>query len=80
MELVSEKVFVEPNALNREAATWRNRTTSKIRLAAGWYARYERAGVLESTCCVAVSSFNEEEFHEFYKIPDDSDIEVVHNG
>ena len=21
-----------------------------------------------------------EEFHEFYKIPDDSDIEVVHNG
>ena len=25
-------------------------------------------------------ALNEEEFHEFYKIPDDSDIEVVHNG
>ena len=29
---------------------------------------------------VAVSRSTKEEFHEFYKIPDDSDIEVVHNG
>ena len=28
----------------------------------------------------AVSCSTKEEFHEFYKIPDDSDIEVVHNG
>ena len=41
--------------MNREAATWRNPNDLAIRLTAGWYARYERAGVLESTCCVAVS-------------------------
>ena len=77
--LVSEKVFDE-YALNREAATWRNPNDLAIRLTAGWYARYERAGILESTCCVAVSRSTKQEFHEFYKIPDDSDIEVIHNG
>ena len=29
---------------------------------------------------MAVSRSTKEEFHEFYKIPDDSDIEVIHNG
>ena len=77
---VGEREGVRRAALNREAATWRNPNDLAIRLTAGWYARYERAGVLESTCCVAVSRSTKEEFHEFYKIPDDSDIEVVHNG
>ena len=77
---IGEREGVRRAALNREAATWRNPNDLAIRLTAGWYARYERAGVLESTCCVAVSRSTKEEFHEFYKVPDDSDIEVVHNG
>jgi len=77
---IGEREGVRRAALNREAATWRNPNDLAIRLTAKWYARYERAGVLESTCCVAVSRSTKEEFHEFYKIPEDSDIEVIHNG
>jgi glycosyltransferase involved in cell wall biosynthesis len=77
--LVSEKAFgvLHLTVKQRPGET---RMTLQIRLTAGWYARYERAGILESTCCVAVSRSTKEEFHEFYKIPDDSDIEVIHNG
>lgn len=77
---IGEREGVRRAALNREAATWRNPNDLAIRLTAGWYARYERAGVLESTCSIAVSRSTKEEFHEFYKIPEDADIEVVHNG
>ena len=57
---IGEREGVRRAALNREAATWRNPNDLAIRLTAKWYARYERAGVLESTCCVAVSRSTKE--------------------
>ena len=77
---IGEREGVRRASMNREMAIWKNPNDLAIRLTAGWYARYERAGILESTCCVAVSCSTKEEFLEFYKIPEDSDIEVVHNG
>ena len=64
---IGEREGVRRASMNREMAIWKNPNDLAIRLTAGWYARYERAGILESTCCVAVSRSTKEEFLEFYK-------------
>jgi glycosyltransferase involved in cell wall biosynthesis len=51
----------------REAATWRNPNDLAILLTGGWYARYERAGVLQSAACVANSLATREDFIKRYK-------------
>ena len=74
---IGEKEGVKRAAAARESATWRNPNDLAILLTAGWYSRYERAGVLESSICVANSNSTLKEFQRWYRPKDDFDCEVI---
>ena len=74
---LGEKEGVKRAAAAKESATWKNPNDLAILTTAGWYSRYERAGVLESSICVANSQSTLKEFKNWYKPGDNFDCEVI---
>ena len=75
--LVRRKEGVKRAAAAKESATWKNPNDLAILTTAGWYSKYERAGVLESSICVANSQSTLKEFTQWYRPSDDFDYEVI---
>ena len=71
------KEGVKRAAAAKESATWKNPNDLAILTTAGWYSKYERAGVLESSICVANSNSTLKEFQRWYNPPENFDCEVV---
>jgi len=74
---IGEKEGVKRAAAAKESATWKNPNDLAILTTAGWYSKYERAGVLESSICVANSQSTLKEFKRWYKPEDNFDCEVI---
>ena len=74
---LGEKEGVKRAAAAKESATWKNPNDLAILTTAGWYSRYERAGVLESSICVANSQSTLKEFKNWYKPDKNFDCEVI---
>ena len=74
---LGEKEGVKRAAAAKESATWKNPNDLAILTTAGWYSKYERAGVLESSICVANSQSTLKEFKQWYGPSDDFDCEVI---
>ena len=74
---IGEKEGVKRAAAAKESATWKNPNDLAILTTAGWYSKYERAGVLESSICVANSNSTLKEFQRWYNPPENFDCEVV---
>ena len=74
---LGEKEGVKRAAASKESATWKNPNDLAILTTAGWYSKYERAGVLESSICVANSQSTLKEFKQWYRPSEDFDCEVI---
>ena len=74
---LGEKEGVRRAAAAKESATWKNPNDLAILTTAGWYSKYERAGILESSICVANSQSTLKEFKQWYRPSDDFDCEVI---
>ena len=74
---LGEKEGVKRAAAAKESATWKNPNDLAILMTAGYYSKYERAGVLESTICVANSQSTLKEFQRWYKPDENFDCEVI---
>ena len=74
---LGEKEGVKRAAAARESATWRNPNDLAILTTAGWYSKYERAGILESTICVSNSQSTLKEFKRWYRPDENFDCEVI---
>ena len=74
---IGEKEGVKRAAAGKESATWKNPNDLAILTTAGYYSKYERAGVLESSICVANSQSTLKEFKRWYNPSEDFDCEVV---
>jgi glycosyltransferase involved in cell wall biosynthesis len=74
---LGEKEGVKRAAAARESATWRNPNDLAILMTAGWYSRYERAGILESSICVSNSQSTLKEFKRWYRPDENFDCEVI---
>jgi len=74
---LGEKEGVKRAAAAKESATWKNPNDLAILATAGWYSKYERAGILESSICVANSQSTLKEFKRWYRPNDDFDCEVI---
>ena len=74
---LGEKEGVKRAAAAKESATWKNPNDLAILTTAGWYSKYERAGVLESSICVANSQSTLKEFQRWYKPDENFDCEVI---
>ena len=74
---LGEKEGVKRAAAAKESATWKNPNDLAILTTAGWYSKYERAGILESSICVANSQSTLKEFQRWYKPGDNFDCEVI---
>jgi glycosyltransferase involved in cell wall biosynthesis len=74
---LGEKEGVKRAAAAGESAIWRNPNDLAILTTGGWYSRYERAGVLESSICVSNSQSTLKEFKRWYKPATDFDCEVI---
>lgn len=74
---LGEKEGVKRAAAARESATWRNPNDLAILMSAGWYSKYERAGILESSICVSNSQSTLKEFKRWYRPDENFDCEVV---
>jgi glycosyltransferase involved in cell wall biosynthesis len=74
---LGEKEGVKRAAAARESATWRNPNDLAILTTAGWYSRYERAGILESSICVSNSQSTLKEFKRWYRPDENFDCEVI---
>jgi len=74
---LGEKEGVKRAAAAKESATWKNPNDLAILTTAGWYSRYERAGILESSICVANSQSTLKEFKNWYKPDENFDCEVI---
>ena len=74
---LGEKQGVIRAAKAKESATWRNPNDLAIRLTGKYYSKYERAGILESSVCVANSKSTLSEFEEWYDPSKDFRCEVV---
>ena len=74
---IGEREGVKRAAAANESATWKNPNDLAILLTGGYYSKYERAGVLESSVCVANSNSTLKEFKRWYNPRDDFDCEVV---
>jgi len=74
---IGEKEGVKRAAAAKESATWKNPNDLAILTTAGYYSKYERAGVLESSICVANSQSTLKEFKRWYNPGEDFDCEVV---
>ena len=64
---IGEREGMRLAAKHREAATWKNPNDLAILTTGGYYARYERAGMLESSVSVAISESTKKEFQRWYK-------------
>ncbi len=74
---LGEKEGVRRAAAAKESATWKNPNDLAILTTAGWYSKYERAGILESSICVANSQSTLKEFQRWYKPDENFDCEVI---
>jgi glycosyltransferase involved in cell wall biosynthesis len=74
---LGEKEGVKRAAAARESATWRNPNDLAILTTAGWYSKYERAGILESSICVSNSQSTLKEFKAWYRPDENFDCEVI---
>ena len=74
---LGEKEGVKRAAAAKESATWKNPNDLAILTTAGYYSKYERAGVLESSICVANSQSTLKEFQRWYKPDENFDCEVI---
>ena len=74
---LGEKEGVKRAAAAKESATWKNPNDLAILTTAGWYSKYERAGILESSICVANSQSTLKEFQRWYKPDENFDCEVI---
>lgn len=74
---IGEREGVKRAAAAKESATWKNPNDLAILLTGGYYSKFERAGVLESSICVANSNSTLKEFKRWYNPNDDFDCEVV---
>lgn len=74
---LGEKEGVRRAARAKESATWKNPNDLAILTTAGWYSKYERAGVLESSICVANSQSTLNEFKRWYNPGSNFDCEVI---
>ena len=74
---LGEKEGVKRAAAAKESATWKNPNDLAILTTASWYSKYERAGILESSICVANSQSTLKEFQRWYKPDDNFDCEVI---
>jgi len=74
---LGEKEGVKRAAAAKESATWKNPNDLAILTTAGWYSKYERAGILESSICVANSQSTLSEFQRWYKPDENFDCEVI---
>ncbi|MGY8745360.1 MAG: glycosyltransferase family 4 protein [Candidatus Poseidoniales archaeon] len=74
---LGEKEGVKRAAAARESATWRNPNDLAILTTAGWYSKYERAGILESSICVSNSQSTLKEFKRWYRPDENFDCEVI---
>ena len=74
---LGEKEGVKRAAEAKESATWKNPNDLAILTTAGWYSKYERAGILESSICVANSQSTLKEFRRWYKPDENFDCEVI---
>lgn len=77
---IGEREGMRLAARHRESATWKNPNDLAILTTAKWYAKYERAGVYESSVCVAISQSTKQEFERWYSPPDDWKCETVLYG
>ena len=74
---LGEKQGVIRAAKAKESATWRNPNDLAIRLTGKYYSKYERAGILESSVCVANYKSTLSEFEDWYEPSNDFRCEVV---
>ena len=74
---LGEKEGVKRAAAAKESATWKNPNDLAILTTSGWYSKYERAGILESSICVANSQATLKEFKQWYKPDNNFDCEVI---
>ena len=74
---LGEKVGVLRAASAGESAIWRNPNDLAIRLGAKWYAKYEKAGLLNTSISVANSESTLQEFSNWYAPAGDYDAKVV---
>ena len=74
---LGEKEGVKRAAAARESATWRNPNDLAILTTGKWYSKYERAGILESSICVANSQSTLKEFKQWYRPDEYFDCEVI---
>jgi len=74
---LGEREGIRRAAKAKESAIWRNPNDTAIWLTSKWYARFERAGVLESALCVANSESTKKEFEQWYKPNPNFDCKVV---
>ena len=74
---LGEKEGVKRAAAAGESATWRNPNDLAILMTAKYYSRYERAGIFNSSICVANSQSTLGEFMQWYNPKDNFDCEVV---
>ena len=74
---LGEKEGVKRAAAAKESATWKNPNDLAILTTAGWYSKYERAGVLESSICVANSQSTLKEFQRWYNPDENCDCDVI---
>jgi len=64
----------------KEAAVWANPNDLAILITGGYYSKFERAALHNSSICVANSQATRQDFIDRYSPPDDWDCEVVHWG
>ena len=74
---LGEREGIRRAAKARESAIWRNPNDTAIYLTARWYSKYERAGILESSICVANSKSTKLEFEQWYRPHSNFESQVV---
>ena len=74
---IGEREGVKRAAAAGESATWRNPNDLAISMTAKYYSKYERAGITNSSICVANSQSTLSEFKKWYDPDENFDCEVV---
>jgi glycosyltransferase involved in cell wall biosynthesis len=77
---IGEREGMRLAAKHRESATWKNPNDLAILTTAKWYAKYEQAGITESSVCVAISDSTKQEFQRWYSPPEQWKCETILYG
>ena len=77
---IGEREGMRLAAKHRESATWKNPNDLAILTTAKWYAKYEQAGISESSVCVAISESTKQEFQRWYSPPEGWRCETILYG